>query len=61
VLSLSCSDPSDAAHGAMQGALQGLAERLGLRLPTLARVPWQDSPWSQKRRRIVCVKREPAP
>ena len=61
VLSLSCSDPSDAAHGALQDALQGLADRLGLRLPTLARVPWQDSPWSQKRRRIVCVKREPAP
>jgi putative adenylate-forming enzyme len=58
VLSLSCSDPSDAAHAALQAALQGLADRLGARLPTLARVPWQDAPWSTKRRRIVCVKRD---
>ncbi len=60
-LSLSCSDPSAAAHAAMQAALQGLADRLDVRLPALARVPWQDRPWSTKRRRIVCVKRdEPA-
>ena len=61
VLSLSCSDPSAATHAAMQAALQGLADRLDVRLPALARVPWQDCPWSTKRRRIVCVKRdEPA-
>ncbi len=62
VLSLSCSDPCDASHAAMQAALHGLADRLGVCLPTLARVPWQDSPWSTKRRRIVCLRREePAP
>ena len=58
VLSLSCSDPSEAAHAAMRAALQELADRLGMRLPTLARVPWQDSPWSTKRRRIVCARRD---
>jgi putative adenylate-forming enzyme len=61
VLSLSCSDPSDAAYSAMQAALEGLAGRLGLHLPTLARVPWQDLPWSQKRRRIVSLKHDLAP
>lgn len=58
VLSLSCSDPSEAAYAAMQAALQGLVDRLGMRLPTLARVPWQDLHWSNKRRRIVCIKRD---
>jgi putative adenylate-forming enzyme len=58
VLSLSCSDSSDAAHAAMQAALQGLAARLGLKVPTIVYVPWQDSPWSIKRRRIVCMKRD---
>jgi putative adenylate-forming enzyme len=61
VLSLMCSDASDVAYGAMRGALQGLADRLGLGLPALVRAPWQDLPWSQKQRRIVCVRREPAP
>ena len=61
VLSLSGSDASDAAHDAMRGALQGLADRLGVRLPTLARVDWQASPWAQKRRRIVCAARPPTP
>ena len=58
VLSLSGSDATDATFEALQAALQGLADRLRLRLPTIARVHWRDSPWSQKRRRIVCVSRE---
>lgn len=57
VLSASCSDPSDGAHAAMAAALQALADRLGLRLPAVTRVAWQDSPWTSKRRRITCVRR----
>lgn len=53
-LALSCSENSDAAHEALAKALQDLADRLGLRLPTVARVAWQDVPWTNKRRRIVC-------
>jgi len=57
ILSLSCSDPSDAAHATMQSALQGLADRLDLRLPVLARLQWQELQWTTKRRRIVCMRR----
>ena len=60
-LSLACSDASDASFDAMRAALQALADRLRVRLPPLARVAWQDSPWSQKRRRIVYEAREETP
>lgn len=60
VLSVSCSDASDAARDAIATALRALAERLGLRVPTLTRVAWRDSPWTTKRRRIVCVQRPEA-
>ena len=33
-------------------------QELEARLSVLARVPWQDCPWSTKRRRIACVKRD---
>jgi putative adenylate-forming enzyme len=58
VLSLSCSDPSDTAHATMQYALQGLADRLDLRLPAIARLQWLESQWTTKRRRIVCIQRD---
>ncbi|MER9117114.1 hypothetical protein NKH93_10855 [Mesorhizobium sp. M0954] len=61
LLFISCSERSDAAYDAVANALQALADRLGLRLPTLARVAWQDLPWTHKRRRIAYEQGAPAP
>jgi hypothetical protein len=45
----------------MKAALERLAGRHGLRVPALARAPWQETGWNHKRSRIVCEQRdEPA-
>lgn len=56
-LLVSCSDASDATYDSIATALQGLADRLGLRLPELGRMDWQAVPWTDKRRRIACMGR----
>lgn len=52
LLTVSCSEGSDATYAAMASALHALADRLGLRVPAIARAAWQDLPWTNKRRRI---------